>query len=104
MWLELRARVKLLVAHRCPITTLRSSPFGVIAMLRPPPKLFLYSGGWAEVPDLQETISSGLVFDISNVGTDYENREEHGSRREAPYWEVFGGEGSALDHDVARTQ
>ena len=66
-------------------------------MLRAPPKLFLYSCGWAEVPDHQETISSGLLFDISNVGTDYESNV--GSRRA---WEVFGGEGSDLDHELAR--
>ena len=65
-------------------------------MLRAPPKLFLYSCGWSEVPDHQETISSGLLFDISNVGTDYESNV--GSRRA---WEVFGGEGYYLDRELA---
>ena len=95
--LEKPARVKLLPAYLCSLTALRSLPFGVYAMLRAPPKLFLYSCGWAEVPDHQETISSGLLFDISNVGTDYESNV--GSRRA---WEVFGGEGSDLDHELAR--
>ena len=85
--LEKPARVKLLPAYLCSLTTLRYLPFGVYAMLRAPPKLFLYSCGWSEVPDHQETISSGLLLDISNVGTDYENNV--GSRRA---WEVFGGE------------
>ena len=73
-------------------------------MLRPPPKLFLYSCGWAEVPDHQETISGGLVFDIGDVGTDYENEEQGGSPREASCWQVFGGEGSDLDHVLAKTE
>ena len=73
-------------------------------MLRPPPKLFLYSCGWAEVPDHQETISGGLVFDIGDVGTDYENEEQGGSPREASCWQVFGGEGSDLDHVLAETE
>ena len=97
-------RVKLLPAYLWALATLRSSPFGVNAMLRPSPKLYLYSCGWSEALDHLETVSGGLVFDISNVGTDYENREQRGSRREAPCWEVFGGEGSDLDHELARTK
>ena len=73
-------------------------------MLRPPPKLFLYSCGWAEVPDHKETISGGLVFDIGDVGIDYENEEQGGRPREASCWQVFGGEGSYLDHVLARTE
>ena len=96
--------MKLLPAYLCSLTTLRSLPVGVYAMLRAPPKLFLYSCGWAEVPDHQETISGGLVFDIGDVGTDYENEEQGGSPREASCWQVFGGEGSDLDHVLARTE
>ena len=73
---------------------MRPSPFGVNAMLRPPPKLYLYSCGWADALDHIETVSGGLAFDVGNVGHDH---EEGG---QAPRWEVFGGEGADLDHEL----
>ncbi len=50
--------------------------FGVNVMLRPAPKLLLYSCGWADVADHVEALGHGLVFYIGDVGHDPE--EEHG--------------------------
>ena len=62
--LSLSLWVKQLAAYaRLKPATLRSSPFGVNSMLRPPPKLYIYSCGWTDAPDHKETIASGLVFD-----------------------------------------
>ena len=65
-------------------------------MLRPPPKLCLYSCGWSDAPSHIETISGGLVFDIGNVGRDCD--------LEVPRWEVFGGEGGKIDQQFSRTK
>ena len=70
IWLEMHAWVKLLVAYLWALATLRSSPFGVNAMLRPPPKLYLYSCGWADAPDHKETVSGGLVFELGSIDED----------------------------------
>ena len=100
----MHARIRLLAAYLWALATLRSSSFGVSAMLRPPPKLYLYSCGWADALDNKETISSGLVFDVCNVGTDHEEGGPRGSRQEAPRWRVFGGEGAEVDHELASTK
>ena len=89
---EMHARVKLLVAYLWAFATLRSSPFGVNMLLRPPPQLYLYSCGRAEAPDHKETVLGGLALDICNLGTDHEQGGRCGSSRGAPRWEVFGGE------------
>ena len=73
-------------------------------MLRPPPKLYLYSCGWADALDHIETVSGGLVFDVGNVGHDHEEEGRRGGSREAPRWEVFGGEGADLDHELGSTK
>ena len=96
----MHARVKLLAAYLWALVTLRSSPFGVNAMLRPPPKMYLYSCGWADALDHTETVSGGLVFDVGNVG----HNHEEGGRWGAPRWEFFGGEGSDLDHELGSSK
>ena len=73
-------------------------------MLRPPPKLYLYSCGWADALDHIETVSGGLVFDVGNVGHDHEEGGRRGGSREAPRWEVFGGEGADMDHGLGSTK
>ena len=65
-------------------------------MLRPPPKLYLYSCGWSDAPSHIETISGGLVFDIGNVGRDYDLY--------VPRWLIFGGEGGIIDKQMSRSK
>ena len=100
----MHARAKLLAAYLWALATLRSSPFGMNAMLRPPPKLYLYSCGWADALDHIEIVSGGLVFDVGNVGHDHEEGGRRGGSREAPRWAAFGGEGADMDHELGSTK
>ena len=93
----MRLWIKQLVGYaRLEPATLRSSPFGVNAMLRPPPKLYLFSCGWSDAPNHIEKISGGLVFDIGKVARDYDSYVRR--------WLFFGGEGGIIDKQLSRSK
>ena len=66
------------------------------AVLRPGPKLCLYSSGWSDVPDHVETLADSFVFDISEVGHYPDQSGPRGQR-----WESFGGDRGSLDNELA---